>query len=52
MIDSDLSVETDLDSIAISKRDYHKANLYSKPVIVATEMSSMIDNFSNKSRSY
>ena len=47
MIDrGDLSVETDLDSIAISQREIiNKANLYSKPVIVATEMlHSMIDN--------
>ncbi len=47
MIDrGDLSVETDLDSIAISQKEIiSKANLYSKPVIVATEMlHSMIDN--------
>ena len=47
MIDrGDLSVETDLDSIAISQKEIiNKANLYSKPVIVATEMlHSMIDN--------
>ena len=47
MIDrGDLSVETDLDSIAISQKEIiSKANLYFKPVIVATEMlHSMIDN--------
>ena len=47
MIDrGDLSVETDLDSIAISQKEIiNKANLYAKPVIVATEMlHSMIDN--------
>ncbi len=47
MIDrGDLSVETDLDSIAISQKEIiSKANHYCKPVIVATEMlHSMIDN--------
>ena len=47
MIDrGDLSVETDLDTIAISqKKIINTANNYSKPVIVATEMlHTMIDN--------
>ncbi len=47
MIDrGDLSVETDLDTIAISQKEIiSKANFYSKPVIVATEMlHSMIEN--------
>ena len=47
MIDrGDLSVETELDSIALSQKEIiNVANLYSKPVIVATEMlHSMIEN--------
>ena len=47
MIDrGDLSVETDLETLAIYQKDIIKtANKYSKPVIVATEMlHSMINN--------